>query len=93
MITSPSSTQKIVTPPVYAIPNWQNFIFSSSAPVLAVLFTNPFDTAKVRLQLQGQLQPNQRIYRNSLDTLWKIARHEGLRGLQQGRLSLFNTQL
>ncbi|KAI9205324.1 mitochondrial carrier domain-containing protein [Polychytrium aggregatum] len=30
------------------------FFISSLAPALAVIFTNPFDTAKVRLQLQGE---------------------------------------
>jgi len=69
---------------IVTLPNWQNFVFSSSAPMLAVLFTNPFDTAKVRLQLQGQTHAGQKIYRNSLDAMWKIGRNEGLRGLQQG---------
>jgi solute carrier family 25 protein 34/35 len=73
---------------VPSLPKWQNFVFSSSAPMLAVLFTNPFDTAKVRLQLQGQMQAGQKIYRNSLDALWKIGRNEGLRGLQQGEVFL-----
>lgn len=30
------------------LPAWQSFLFSTIAPQLAVLFTNPFDTAKVR---------------------------------------------
>ena len=60
----------------------------------AVLLTNPFDTAKVRLQLQGQRLNNptsllnnqlqQPIYRNSLDTIQKIFQNEGIRGLQKG---------
>lgn len=33
----------------------QTFLISSLAPSVAVVFTNPFDTAKVRLQLQGEI--------------------------------------
>ena len=32
----------------------QNFLVSAIAPSLAAIFTNPFDTAKVRMQLQGE---------------------------------------
>ncbi|KAI8810145.1 mitochondrial carrier domain-containing protein [Cladochytrium replicatum] len=32
----------------------EKFLCSGAAPATAVLFTNPFDTAKVRLQLQGE---------------------------------------
>ncbi|KAJ3369059.1 hypothetical protein HDU91_000098, partial [Kappamyces sp. JEL0680] len=32
----------------------ESFTISGIAPAIAVVFTNPFDTAKVRLQLQGQ---------------------------------------
>jgi len=32
-----------------SLPAWQSFLFSTIAPQLAVLFTNPFDTAKVCL--------------------------------------------
>ena len=32
----------------------ESFIIAALAPATAVIFTNPFDTAKVRLQLQGQ---------------------------------------
>eukprot|EP00743_Colponemidia_sp_Colp-15_P008773 GILK01009567.1.p1 GENE.GILK01009567.1~~GILK01009567.1.p1 ORF type:complete len:540 (+),score=74.80 GILK01009567.1:82-1701(+) len=60
-----------------------NFLFSTISPIMAVLFTNPFDTAKVRLQLQNSTF-GPRVYRNSIDCLMKIARNEGLRGLQKG---------
>ncbi|KAF9577462.1 hypothetical protein BGW38_007313, partial [Lunasporangiospora selenospora] len=33
----------------------ENFAISAIAPSIAVLFTNPFDTVKVRLQLQGEV--------------------------------------
>jgi hypothetical protein len=35
-------------PAAETLPAWQSFLFSTIAPQLAVLFTNPFDTAKVR---------------------------------------------
>jgi len=62
------------------IPPLENFIYATTAPQLAVIITNPFDTAKVRLQLQQ----SQGIYRNSLHCLYQIWKHEGLRGLQKG---------
>jgi hypothetical protein len=33
------------------LPAWQNFLFSTIAPQFAVLFTNPFDTAKVIVRM------------------------------------------
>lgn len=33
---------------------FQNMAVSAIAPCIAAIFTNPFDTAKVRLQLQGE---------------------------------------
>lgn len=52
----------------------------------AVLFTNPFDTIKVRLQLQGQgtLGKTPPVYKNTFDAMFKIIRQEGLKGLQKG---------
>ena len=38
----------------------ENFFVSAIAPSIAALFTNPFDTAKVRLQLQGENLANLR---------------------------------
>lgn len=49
---------------------------------MAVLFTNPFDTIKVRLQLQGTKAA--KVYTNSWDALVKIHKAEGLQGLQKG---------
>lgn len=58
----------------------ESFLLSGLAPALAVLFTNPFDTAKVRLQLQT----SEIRYKNSFDALNKIYASEGLKGLQKG---------
>ncbi|KAH6566530.1 hypothetical protein BASA60_009464 [Batrachochytrium salamandrivorans] len=74
----------------------ESFAMSAIAPAFAVLFTNPFDTIKVRLQLQGQsfkklagssaplTIASDKAYRNSADAFVKILKNEGLRGLQKG---------
>ncbi|KAF9081454.1 Mitochondrial oxaloacetate carrier protein [Mortierella sp. GBA35] len=76
----------------------ENFGISALAPSMAVLFTNPFDTVKVRLQLQGEfvktrepgrsgkevVRVSEKVYKSSLDCLQKTFRHEGMRGLQKG---------
>ncbi|KAG0370507.1 mitochondrial carrier domain-containing protein [Gamsiella multidivaricata] len=76
----------------------ENFAVSALAPSMAVLFTNPFDTVKVRLQLQGEfvksrepgrngkevVRVSEKVYKSSLDCLVKTFRHEGIRGLQKG---------
>ncbi|KAF9329897.1 hypothetical protein BG006_007109 [Podila minutissima] len=76
----------------------ENFAISALAPSMAVLFTNPFDTVKVRLQLQGEfvktrepgrngkevVRVSEKVYKSSLDCLQKTFRHEGMRGLQKG---------
>lgn len=67
---------------VHSVPNWQGFIFATIAPVGAVLFTNPLDTAKVRLQLQNRTKVQ--VYRNSFDCIAKILKSEGIRGIQKG---------
>jgi len=62
------------------LPLWQNILFATIAPQMAVIFTNPFDTAKVRLQLQK----DEKIYKSSIDCIRKIYKHEGVTGLQKG---------
>ncbi|KAI8607635.1 mitochondrial carrier domain-containing protein [Chytriomyces sp. MP71] len=78
----------------------ERFALSALAPAVAVFFTNPFDTAKVRLQLQGQrakasnsalgvaagaVKPAAAdVYRNSFDAIYKILKNEGIRGIQKG---------
>lgn len=47
--------------------------------------SNPFEVAKTRLQLQGELaKDGVKVYNNALDVLAKTWRNEGLRGLQRG---------
>lgn len=54
---------------------------------LACLISNPFDTVKTRMQLQGELQAKgayRLLYRNVVHAAWTIARTEGLWALQKG---------
>jgi solute carrier family 25 protein 34/35 len=49
-----------------------------------VLFTNPAEVVKTRLQLDGEGGGRPRQYRGVADALLKIGRQEGLAGLQKG---------
>eukprot|EP00026_Physarum_polycephalum_P008602 Phypoly_transcript_08690.p1 GENE.Phypoly_transcript_08690~~Phypoly_transcript_08690.p1 ORF type:complete len:409 (+),score=66.80 Phypoly_transcript_08690:122-1348(+) len=71
-------------PPPTAVPDWQGILFGTISAPMAVVFTNPFDTTKVRLQLQGQNKELPMVYKNSFDCFYKIFKSEGIRGLQQG---------
>ncbi|KAJ3417611.1 hypothetical protein HDV05_000068 [Chytridiales sp. JEL 0842] len=77
----------------------ERFGLSALAPAVAVIFTNPFDTVKVRLQLQGEkarrintsmatgtmtAQAETIVYKNSFDAVIKIFSNEGMAGLQKG---------
>lgn len=74
----------------------ENFALSALAPSMAVIFTLPFDTVKVRMQLQGEVKfmkdaagktvrvSTDKVYKNSFDCLWKTFKYEGIRGLEKG---------
>lgn len=47
----------------------ENFAISALAPSMAVLFTNPFDTVKVRLQLQGEFVKTREPGRNGKEVV------------------------
>ena len=69
------------------IPYFHNFVYAAGAASTAVLFTNPIDVAKTRLQLQGELARRgeaPRLYSGPFDCMAKTARVEGVRGLQRG---------
>jgi len=63
-----------------------NYLFSTASPMLASVFTNPFDVSKTRMQLQGELAKagQAKVYKNTFDCLWKTATTEGMKGLQRG---------
>ncbi|KAL0491039.1 mitochondrial 2-oxoglutarate/malate carrier [Acrasis kona] len=69
------------------VPPWQRYLFSTTAPMFAVVLTNPFDTCKVRLQLQGQNA--EKVYSNTADAFVKIFKAEGITGLQKGLTPAF----
>jgi solute carrier family 25 protein 34/35 len=54
--------------------------------LLQVTVSNPFEVAKTRLQLQGELAKGGgiKVYNNAADVLAKTWRNEGIRGLQRG---------
>lgn len=57
------------------------------ASCIAAVVSNPFETTKVRLQLQGELQKRGEyavIYRGTLHGMMTIAQNEGLFALQKG---------
>jgi hypothetical protein len=72
------------TPPVQ-VPLWQTLTFAAIAPSLASVITNPFEVAKVRLQLQhsapkGMLSQIPETFK-CLGRTWQL---EGFKGLQRG---------
>jgi solute carrier family 25 protein 34/35 len=63
------------------------FLFGGLSTCIACVFSNPFDVAKTRMQLQGERQAfgtYERHYRNVFHSLSTIARVEGWSGLQRG---------
>ena len=59
----------------------------SLAPMMAVLLTNPFDVAKVRMQLQGELLRRGsyvKVHPTTLHVLAATLRAEGIAGCQRG---------
>ena len=57
---------------------------SGLGPAMAAVVTNPFDVAKVRMQLQGENGSKTRIYKNSFHCIWKTFLSEGIIGTQRG---------
>lgn len=95
--TSLSSAPPLKTlPPRPNISQLENFALSALAPSMAVVFTLPFDTVKVRMQLQGEVRimkdatgktirvATNKVYNSSFDCLWKTFKYEGFRGLEKG---------
>ncbi|XP_051933678.1 mitochondrial uncoupling protein 2-like isoform X3 [Hippocampus zosterae] len=73
-------------------------LFSAGAAgCVADLVTFPLDTAKVRLQIQGESEPSARgqraTYRGAFGTMFTIVRTEGARGLYNGLLAGLHRQM
>ncbi|KAI8868301.1 mitochondrial carrier [Ramicandelaber brevisporus] len=80
---------------------WFGFVSGGLAACAAVTFTNPFETVKIRLQLQGELAarapagtPPGAIgpYGNVFSSFATIYRNEGIRGLQKGLVPAYAYQ-
>lgn len=81
-------------------PIFFEFLLGGSATCTAVLFTNPIEVCKTRLQLQGSfkntlvsnrhlgelMKEGQRVYRGFGHTFVTIIRNEGLVAIQKGLL-------
>lgn len=63
-------------------------VFAGLGPAGAAVFTNPFDVAKVRMQLQGEAKSGgAKAYSGSFDCIWKTFKAEGFAGTQRGLLA------
>jgi hypothetical protein len=66
----------------------KNMAISGAAPAISAIFTNPFDVAKTRLQMQLELQkPNASAtapYTGPWNCMRQTFQLEGVRGLQRG---------
>ena len=75
------------------------FFLGALSSSCAVVFSNPLETAKTRMQLQGELcvganaGKSSRVYRNSIHALFRIGKEEGVKGLQRGLGSAFAYQV
>jgi len=68
------------------------FLSGCLASICATTFTNPIELVKTRLQLQGELQMSARIYNGIGDAFVKIAKTEGILGLQKGLFPAYLSQ-
>ena len=72
------------------------FIAGGIAACGAVTATHPFETVKIRLQLQGELQSKNiavKKYRGVFHGVTVIARNEGIKGLYRGIGSAYIYQM
>lgn len=75
--------------------SFKNTIVGALAGCGAVTVSNPFDCAKTRLQLQGELVKTgtyQKVFNGVFDTVIKTARHEGIFAIQKGLVPAYWVQ-
>lgn len=63
------------------IPFWVDFVTGCVAGGTQVIIGQPFDTMKLRLQIQSQTQPK---YSGMMDCFWQIKKYEGLLSFYKG---------
>uniref|UniRef100_A0A8C3DF80 UCP3 protein n=1 Tax=Corvus moneduloides TaxID=1196302 RepID=A0A8C3DF80_CORMO len=84
-------------PPEVPPPAAVKFVSAGMAGCIADLFTFPLDTAKVRLQIQGEVRIPRTIssveYRGVLGTLSTMVRTEGARSLYSGLVAGLQRQM
>ena len=69
----------------FARRDWRNVVVSSAGPALACIWTNPFDVARVRLQMQGEgVRGGATVYGGVADVIARNWRSDGVRGVQRG---------
>ncbi|KAG9018980.1 Mitochondrial oxaloacetate carrier protein [Tulasnella sp. 427] len=73
----------------------ETFLIGGAAACTAVTVSNPFEVAKVRLQLQGELAKEvvDKVYKNVGDVLVKTWKHEGVGGIQRGLFPAYVYQI
>ena len=90
-----SGTQPVETFAPVKISTAEGFAVGSLSAMTAVLFSNPAESIKTRMQLQGELAetakrkgPNQpaveKLYKGTWDCFRKTAKTEGIKGIQRG---------
>jgi len=86
------NTHLVLPPPApepisrsYGIGGFEGMVFSGFGPAVAAVLTNPFDVAKVRMQLQGEASSgSKKAYTGAFDCIIKTFKAEGIAGTQRG---------
>lgn len=72
----------------------ENYLLGGLATAAAATFSNPFDVAKTRLQIQGEMvhKGGPKKYRNVVHCIYTTYRNEGVRAVQKGLLAAYMYQ-
>src|SRR3989338_1023462 len=71
----------------------KRFVAGSLSAVIATSFTNPIETVKNRLQVQGEMNATQRVYSGFFNAFGVIARREGIRAFYKGIAASYSYQI